>query len=80
MIPIALSMLSVNQWNGQIPNNLRCHHCLVQPSIDMNGSFIAYIIYETLVWEFLDFMIIMKYVDNEYWYTPTDKIVMIEGK
>lgn len=41
---------------------------------------VAYIIYETLVWEFLDFMIIMKYVDNEYWYTPTDKIVIIEGK
>lgn len=29
-----------------------------------------------IVW----FMIIMKYVDNEYWYTPTDKIVIIEGK
>lgn len=41
---------------------------------------VAYIIYETLVWEFLDFMIIMKYVDNEYWYTSTDKIVIIEGK
>lgn len=41
---------------------------------------VAYIIYETLVWEFLDFKIIMKYVDNEYWYTPTDKIVIIEGK
>lgn len=41
---------------------------------------VAYIIYETLVWEFLDFMIIMKYVDNEHWYTSTDKIVIIEGK
>lgn len=41
---------------------------------------VAYIIYETLVWEFLDFMIIMKYVDNEYLYTSTDKIVIIEGK
>lgn len=41
---------------------------------------VAYIIYETLVWEFLDFMFIMKYVDNEYWYTSTDKIVIIEGK
>lgn len=46
----------------------------------MNGSFIVYIIYEIFVWEFLDFMIIMKYVDNEYWYILIDKIVIIEGK
>lgn len=76
MIPIALSMLSVNQWNGQIPTFGVIIVWFNQALIWI----VAYIIYETLVWEFLDFMIIMKYVDNEYWYTPTDKIVIIEGK